>query len=82
MKIEHLSFSKVELQRFEVDSSANKVFKLDIKEYSINHILDTLFQHERLLDDYVVNLHFESKKGTSKEELKKLLLEYEKEKNQ
>jgi hypothetical protein len=82
VKIESLSFSKVELQRFEVDSSANKVFKLDIKEYSINHILDTLFQHERLLDDYVVNLHFESKKGTSKEELKKLLLEYEKEKNQ
>lgn len=82
VKIEHLSFSKVELQRFEVDSSANKVFKLDIKEYSINHILDTLFQHERLLDDYVINLHFESKKGTSKEELKKLLLEYEKEENQ
>jgi hypothetical protein len=30
----------------------------------------------------VINLHFESKKGTSKEDLKKLLLEYDKEENQ
>jgi hypothetical protein len=48
----------------------------------LNHVLDTLFQHERLLEDYVINLHFESKKGTSKEDLKKLLLEYDKEENQ
>jgi hypothetical protein len=82
VKIEQLSYSQVELQKFEVDSSANKVFKLKINEYSLNHVLDTLFQHERLLEDYVINLHFESKKGTSKEDLKKLLLEYDKEENQ
>ena len=82
VKIEDLSFSKVELQKFEVDSSAGKVFNLKINEYSINHILDTLFQHERLLEDYVINFHFESEKGTSKEELKKLLLEYDMEENQ
>ena len=82
VKIEQLSYSKVELQKFEVDSSANKVFKLKINEYSLNHVLDTLFQHERLLEDYVINLQFESKKGTSKEDLKKLLLEYDKEENQ
>jgi hypothetical protein len=82
VKIEQLSHSQVELQKFEVDSSANKVFKLKINEYSLNHILDTLFQHERLREDYVINLHFESKKGTSKEDLKKILLEYDKEENQ
>ena len=65
-------------QKFQIDSTSNRIFKIDIEEYSFNHILDSLYQFERNKEDILINMKLESKKGITKEELKELLSDYEK----
>ena len=76
--IEYLNYNTNKLQKLEIDSISNKIFKIHIEEYSFNHILDTLYQYERNKEDLLINIKLESKKGISKEEFKKLLFDYEK----
>ena len=78
LKIEYLNYNSNIQQKFQIDSTSNRIFKIDIKEYSFNHILDSLYQYERNEEDILINIKFESKKGITKEELKKLLSDYEK----
>ena len=78
LKIEYLNYNTSKPQKFQIDSTSNKIFKIYIKEYSFNHILDSLYQYERKSDDILINMKMESKKGITKEELKKLLSDYEK----
>jgi hypothetical protein len=54
------------------------MYKAEIKEYSINHILDSLYQYKRNREDHLINIKLESQKGLTKEEFKVLLLEYDK----
>ncbi|MEC4053721.1 CPBP family intramembrane glutamic endopeptidase [Myroides odoratimimus] len=77
-KIEYLSYNTTNQQKFQIDSANNKIFKIEIEEYSINHILDSLYQYKRNRDDILINIKFESKTGLTKEELKNLLLDYDK----
>ena len=78
LKIEYLNYNSNIQQKFQIDSTSNRIFKIDIKEYSFNHILDSLYQYERKSDDILINMKMESKKGLTKEEFKKLLMEYDK----
>lgn len=76
LKIESLAFNTKSGQKFAVEADSGKVYKASIKEYSLNHVLDSLFQYERKAEDQLLNLEVESKDGLSKEELKKELLTY------
>lgn len=76
--IEYLNYNTNKLQKFQIDSTSNRIFKIDIEEYSFNHILDSLYQFERNKEDVLINMKLESKKGITKEELKELLSDYEK----
>ncbi len=78
LKIEYLNYNSNNQQKFQIDSTSNRIFKIDIEEYSFNHILDSLYQFERNKEDILINMKLESKKGITKEELKELLSDYEK----
>jgi uncharacterized protein len=78
LKIDYLNYSTIESQKFKIDSISNKMYKAEIKEYSINHILDSLYQYKRNREDHLINIKLESQKGLTKEEFKVLLLEYDK----
>jgi len=76
LKIESIKYNTKSGQKFTVEADSGKVYKASIKEYSLNHVLDSLFQYERKAEDQLLNLEVESKDGLSKEELKKELLTY------
>lgn len=78
LKIDYLNYNTSQPQKFKIDSTSNKILKIDIEEYSFNHILDSLYQYERKRDDILINIKLESKTGLTKEELKNLLLDYDK----
>lgn len=78
LKIENLYYNTSKPQKFVIDSGSNEIYKINIEEYSFNHILDTLFHYERNRDDLLININFESKTGLTKEELKNLLLDFDK----
>ena len=77
LNIEYLNYNTSKPQKFQIDSTSNRIFKIAIEEYSFNHILDSLCQYERNRDDILINMKMESKKGLTKEEFKKLLLDYD-----
>lgn len=79
LKIEYLNYSTNKPQSFKIDSISSKIFNAEIEEYSINHILDSLYQYKRKNEDHLINIKLESQKGITKEEFKALLLEYDKE---
>lgn len=76
LKIESLIYNSDKGQQYEVEADSTKIYKATISEYSLNHVLDSLFQYERKEDDQLIRLELESKSGISKEELKKELLNY------
>lgn len=78
VKIQNLNYNTNKPQKFEIDSNANKIFKINIEEYSINHILDSLYKYNRESDDVLLNIKLNSKEGVTKEEFKTIVLEYDK----
>jgi len=80
LKIEFSAFNTNEPQKYNIDTAANRIYKITTREYSINHILDSLFKHERYAEDYLINIDFESKEGLDIETFKDLLLDYDKKK--
>ena len=78
LNIEYLNYNTSKTQKFQIDSTSNRIFKVAIEEYSFNHILDSIYQYERNRDDILINMKMVSEKGMTKEEFKKLLMEYDK----
>lgn len=78
LKIEYLNYGSIENQKFKIDSSSSKIFNVEIIEYSYNHVLDSLFNQKRNLEDHLIHINLKSDKGINKEEFKQLLNEYEK----
>lgn len=72
-------FNKEKDQVLKVDSLNNKFHKIEIKQFSLQHILDTLyFKDKYYVDDVLINLNYNSKKGMTKDEFLELLRkEYE-----
>lgn len=68
-------FDNTQKKTYTIDSSKNRIKKIDINQYSLQKILDTLYQKEKFyVDDVLVNLKYSSQKGLTKEEFLKILL--------
>lgn len=68
-------------QKLSVDSSNGKIFKIDIKQYSINHIVDTLTNKNRNDTDFIIDLELNSKKGITKDEFIRIINQYDSDNN-
>ena len=68
---EKLFFEKNKPQYIKIDSSNGKILKIDAQQYSIQHILDTIYAKGKYnVEDEIINIKFNSKKnGISKEDL-------------
>ncbi|MCP1994363.1 CPBP family intramembrane glutamic endopeptidase [Flavobacterium sp. HSC-61S13] len=75
--IKQSEYSTGEKQVFTIDSKDNKIYNLSIKEYSINHVLDSLFNIKRNKVDYIIDLKFQCNEGIKKEEFIKVIERYE-----
>jgi len=63
-------FEKNEPQVFLIDSGAGKIFRLKIDQYSLQHILDSVFQPDKYYtSDELVYLRLESTNGITKTKL-------------
>ncbi|MBV7441697.1 CPBP family intramembrane metalloprotease [Weeksellaceae bacterium TAE3-ERU29] len=69
-------FSDIDRQKFKIDSANNKIYKVDIQDYSINHILDSIYKFKRKEEDFVIDVNFNSKKGIDKNQFKEILIKY------
>ena len=71
---EQLFFYKKNPQTIEMDSADGKIYSFRIEQYSLQHILDTLYRKETYYtDDVLLKLNFNSKKGINKQEFLKIL---------
>lgn len=73
--IEEKAFFKPEQkQSFKIDSLNGKIHALNIRQYSIQHVLDSIYGNKKYyVYDVLVNLDFKSKKGLGKEAFIELL---------
>ena len=76
VQIEYVNYNKRDNQIFEIDSLDGKIYSIYIKEYSINHILDSLNGYKRSKEDYLINIKLNSKKGISSKDVESVLLDY------
>ncbi len=71
---EQLFFNDGEEQSIMADSSAGKIYSLSVKQYSVQHVLDTLYTKDKYYgEDILINLNLKSKAGIKKEELVHIL---------
>jgi hypothetical protein len=72
-------FDKEKQHTIKIDSVNGKIHSLNVQQFSIQHVLDTLYKKEKYyVDDVLINLNFKSKQGLKKEEFIKILKkEYE-----
>lgn len=77
--IEKPFFNKEEEQTIKIDSMKNIIKKIEVKQYSLQSVLDTLSNKNKYyVDDILIDLSYNSKNGISKEEFIKILRkEYE-----
>lgn len=77
LSIKYHEFNDLKKQKLSVDSSNGKIFKIDVKQYSINHIVDTLTNKNRNASDFIIDLELNSKKGITKDEFIKIINQYD-----
>ena len=72
-------FNKNKPQIIKIDSVSNKIQSIDIEQYSLQNILDTIYNNETYyVDDVLINLKFKSKEGITKQNFLEILKkEYE-----
>lgn len=78
IEIKTVPFNTKHGQFFSIDSSSNRFYNINLKEYSINHTLDSLFNYKRHKEDFLIDFHLKSTEGLSKKKVKEILLDYEK----
>lgn len=67
-------FSKEKDQVFKIDSTQNGLHAVHLEQYSMQHLLDSLFSKDKYyVDDVLINLDFKSQKGLKKVEFLKVL---------
>ncbi|KOY86597.1 hypothetical protein AD998_10975 [bacterium 336/3] len=77
LKIEYREYCSLKNQKFSMSITENKIYDIEIKDYSINHLLDSVVHYKREANDYLIEIQLNSKKGLTKQEFKELLLEYD-----
>ncbi len=61
-------------QTFRIDSAQNGIKSMKLKQYSMQHLLDSLYSKDQYyVDDVLINLEFNSKTGMRKDEFLKVL---------
>ena len=67
-------FDKNEEQILKIDSVSQKINTIEIKQYSLQNILDTLYSKDKYyVTDVLVNIDFKSRNGTTKKEFLNIL---------
>jgi membrane protease YdiL (CAAX protease family) len=67
-------FNKNEKQILKIDSVNNKLKMIEIKQYSLQNLLDTIYQkHKYYVDDVLIDLDFKDNEYKTKEEFIKIL---------
>lgn len=67
-------FDKEEGQILKIDSVSQKINTVEIKQYSLQNILDTLYSKDKYyVTDVLVNIDFKSRNGTTKKEFLNIL---------
>lgn len=77
VKIKYFEYNDLEKQKLVVDSSKNRIFRIEANQYSINHLVDSLTNKERKKTDFIIDLKLESKKGITKEEFLDIINKYD-----
>jgi len=71
---EKLFFDNDEQQRIKIDSTGGKIQHIDVKQYYLQTLLDTLYTKDKYYGgEALINLNFTSKEGIKKEEFIKIL---------
>jgi len=71
---EQLFFDDTEEQSIMADSTGGKIYSLNIKQYSVQHVLDTLYtKNKYCTGDILINLSLKSKNGIKKDKLLNIL---------
>ena len=72
--IEDQLFFDPQKQYVKIDSAGGKIQSVSVAHYTIQNVLDTLYQKDKYrVDDLLINLNFESKDGVTKEAFLKIL---------
>lgn len=77
LKIKSYEYNSIDNQVLSIDTLNNRILSLSSKEYSINHLMDSLFSYKRNKSDFIVEIDFKSDKGISKEEFIEIISKYE-----
>ncbi|SEH49146.1 CPBP family intramembrane glutamic endopeptidase [Chryseobacterium culicis] len=72
------SYTEISKQNLSVDSSDNKIYRIEAQQLSINHVLDSLTAFKRNKEDRSVNILFQSQNGMSKKQFLKIIEDYDK----
>ena len=71
---EHSFFEPNNPQILKIDSADHKLKKIELKQYSLRNLLDTIYKKDQYyINDILIDVDFESKNGVSKEEFLKIL---------
>lgn len=77
VKIKYFEYNNLEKQKLVIDSSKNRIFRIEANQYSINHLVDSLTNKERKKTDFIIDLKLESKKGITKDEFIDIINRYD-----
>ena len=67
-------FVENEEQTFNIDSTQSRIGSVQLRQYSVQHLLDSLYSKDKyFVDDVLINLDFKATKGLKKEEFLEVL---------
>ncbi|KEY20324.1 CPBP family intramembrane glutamic endopeptidase [Kaistella antarctica] len=67
-------FVENEEQTFNIDSTQSRISSVQLRQYSVQHLLDSLYSKDKyFVDDVLINLDFKSTRGLKKEEFLEIL---------
>lgn len=77
VQIIYSEYNDLNKQKLSIDSSGNRIFRIESNQYSINHLLDSLTNEKRKKTDLIIDLKLESKNGITKEEFIHIINKYD-----
>ncbi|WP_312820333.1 CPBP family intramembrane glutamic endopeptidase [Kaistella carnis] len=78
IEIKQFEYNNLESQNLTIDSIGSKIFKVEAKQYSLNHVVDTIANEQRRKTDVIVDLKLTSKKGITKENFVEIIEDFDK----
>src|SRR5690606_36087873 len=78
IEIKQFEYNNLDSQNLIIDAIGTKVFKVEAKQYSLNHLVDTIANEQRKKTDIIVDLKLTSKKGITKEKFVEIIENFDK----